>query len=369
MPKEVKVRLKVSNGRIQLVYTHDRRRNYLSLGLSDNPVNRRLAELKAAEIEQDILFDRYKGIDFYRGIEPTQSPVIKSNEPDYRALWDEWIEYRYTIVNPTTKGDYQYICAIVERCPYGLDDAVAVKNWLMSSYSYEVSRRVIEKLIACFQWSINQNKIDFNPYKQHKLVNKSAKHRREINPFTVEERDKIIDYCAKSEWYSHYSALIEFIFFTGCRPSEAIALRWSDVNKDRTQITFSQAATKGENSRMTIKQGLKTQQSRRINLNDRVVTIINKAELRRINNGTFVFPSKRDDIINWPNFRQRCWRDLLDGCAIAYRSPYQMRHTFITLALRSGMPVADVASLVGNSPAIIYRHYAGVSRDLILPDI
>lgn len=369
MPKEVKVRLKVSNGRIQLVYTHEGRRNYLSLGLSDTPVNRRLAELKAAEIEQDILFDRYKGIDYYRGTEVMPHPVIKSEVPDYKALWGDWIEYRHTIVNATTKGDYQYICTIVERCPYDLGDAITVKNWLISNYSYEVSRRIIDKLIACFQWSINQNKIDFNLYKQHKLVNKSAKYRREINPFTVEERDKIIDYCAKSEWYSYYLPLIEFIFFTGCRPSEAIALRWSDINKDRKQITFSQAATKGENSRMVIKAGLKTQKSRRINLNNRVLDILNKADSQRSDSSTLVFPSKHDAVIDWPNFRQRCWRDLLDGCNIAYRSPYQMRHTFITLALRSGMPVADVASLVGNSAAIIYRHYAGVSRDLILPDI
>lgn len=74
-------------------------------------------------------------------------------------------------------------------------------------------------------------------------------------------------------------------------------------------------------------------------------------------------------MINWQNFRKRCWRDLLLGCEIAYRNPYQMRHTFITLALRAGMPVTDVAALVGNSPAIIYKHYAGVSRDLVLPDI
>ncbi|MEO1561772.1 MAG: site-specific integrase, partial [Cyanobacteria bacterium J06632_19] len=47
---------------------------------------------------------------------------------------------------------------------------------------------------------------------------------------------------------------------------------------------------------------------------------------------------------------------------------YQTRHTFITLALKNGMNVKDVARLVGNSPEIIYRHYAGQSREIVVPD-
>jgi integrase len=50
-----------------------------------------------------------------------------------------------------------------------------------------------------------------------------------------------------------------------------------------------------------------------------------------------------------------------------YRKLYQTRHTFITLALEY-LDVKDVARLVGNSPEVIYRHYAGNKRDLFLPE-
>jgi integrase len=65
----------------------------------------------------------------------------------------------------------------------------------------------------------------------------------------------------------------------------------------------------------------------------------------------------------------RGWKSILaklDG--IEYRKLYQTRHTFITLALDNKMDVKDVAKLVGNSPEVIYRHYAGQSREIVVPD-
>lgn len=69
------------------------------------------------------------------------------------------------------------------------------------------------------------------------------------------------------------------------------------------------------------------------------------------------------------NRRKRGWKavlEILDG--IEYRKFYQTRHTFITMALKNGVDVKDVAKMVGNSPEIIYRHYAGQSRELFLPE-
>ena len=51
-----------------------------------------------------------------------------------------------------------------------------------------------------------------------------------------------------------------------------------------------------------------------------------------------------------------------------YLPQYNARHTFITLALENGLDAKDVAYLVGNSPAVIYKHYAGVKRDLHVPE-
>jgi integrase len=58
-----------------------------------------------------------------------------------------------------------------------------------------------------------------------------------------------------------------------------------------------------------------------------------------------------------------------EGKVSEYRNPYQTRHTFITLCLESDIDAKDVAKWVGNSPEIVYRHYAGNKRDLQVPEL
>jgi integrase len=40
----------------------------------------------------------------------------------------------------------------------------------------------------------------------------------------------------------------------------------------------------------------------------------------------------------------------------------------ITLALENDLDAKDVARLIGNSPEMIYKHYAGRQRELIVPE-
>ncbi len=86
------------------------------------------------------------------------------------------------------------------------------------------------------------------------------------------------------------------------------------------------------------------------------------------NSETPIFPSPKGKWVRSNNFRNRIWKPVLEHLKLDYRKPYQTRHTFITLALENGLDAKDVGRLVGNSPAIIYKHYAGNKRDLFVPD-
>ncbi len=54
----------------------------------------------------------------------------------------------------------------------------------------------------------------------------------DIDPFTLEERDKIIETFKNERHYKYYAPFIEFLFMTGCRPSEGIALQWKHISND-----------------------------------------------------------------------------------------------------------------------------------------
>ena len=88
-----------SNNRLQLRFNFGGKRRYLSMGLPDIPVNRRLAELKAAEIEKDILYERfdttlqkYKSISHQNTITPITPTKISELELD--ELWEKYSEFK-----------------------------------------------------------------------------------------------------------------------------------------------------------------------------------------------------------------------------------------------------------------------------------
>lgn len=53
------IQIKVSNGRLQLVFSQAGKRHYPSTGLADNKLNRKAAEAKVLLIEADIAYDRF----------------------------------------------------------------------------------------------------------------------------------------------------------------------------------------------------------------------------------------------------------------------------------------------------------------------
>ncbi|NEQ31821.1 MAG: hypothetical protein F6K04_12585 [Leptolyngbya sp. SIO4C5] len=77
--------------------------------------------------------------------------------------------------------------------------------------------------------------------------------------------------------------------------------------------------------------------------------------------------------MHYQNFQRRHWRPLVlelaeQGRIAFYLSQYHCRHTWITGALASGMSVQDVSYLARVSTAVIYQHYAGRSRQIIVPN-
>ena len=63
--------------------------------------------------------------------------------------------------------------------------------------------------------------------------------------FTVEERDRIIAAFVNDSRpgtdYRHYAPFVKFLFWTGCRPCEAIGLRWGSVLPDCSRVHFHES--------------------------------------------------------------------------------------------------------------------------------
>lgn len=379
-----------SNGRLQLRFSFGGKRHYLSTGYPDTPQHRKLAEIKAKAIEKDILYEWFdpNNLDKYKpqAALSTVTPVtpIALPQPSLAELWEKYTEFKRPSLSPSTIAkDFVKIanCISIHLPTKSLSDAVAIRDWLVASKTPNAAKRVLTQLSACCDWACKSQLICDNPFlgmAGDVKVPKGDSEDADINAFSLEERDRIIQAFKGDRYYKFYAPLIEFLFLTGCRPSEAIALQWQHIALDFSAVRFEQAVVISENG-LVCKKGLKTQKKRSFPANSRLAGLLASIKPENATGETKVFPSPEGSWIDIHNLTTRAWRSVLaklDG--IEYRKLYQTRHTFITAALETAvttpdgktkmLDAKDVAKLVGTSPKMIYEHYAGQTRELFVPE-
>ena len=362
-------KIKVSNGRLQIVLTHRGVRKYLSLGLPDSKRNRTYADMVKSWIENDLLSNIFDStLDKYRR-DATKKVVDAPAIPELtiEKLWDLYATFKKPQVAPSTFGrDYARISRYIPQFPVtSLDDAVAVRDWLNCETSADVARRVLTQISACCKWGVKSRLIADNPFAGLASDIKLPKREdTDIDPFSADERDRIVEYL--QEHHQSEATIVEFLFRTGCRPSEACGLQWRDISPDFKTINFHQSLTDSEDG-LVIKPGLKTQERRLFPCGEKLQSFLRSIAPNPIDRNSFIFAGNAG-FFKFHSFSNHVWKKTLKALDIDYRNPYQMRHTYITFCINSGVNAKDVARLVGNSAEIIYKHYMGGTRDLIAPD-
>ena len=178
-----------------------------------------------------------------------------------------------------------------------------------------------------------------------------AVQRSKPDPFTAEERDKIVDYWAKADFF--YFPWVFTLFHTGMRPSEASALTWADVDLDRRTISISKSRYMGTES------APKTSASARIIvIGERVAGVLKILPSRALGLA-YVFVNKLGEPMDAKKWGEHNWRAPLETLGIRHRKFYATRHTFITEAINRGENHLAVAQYCGTSLAMIQADYCG----------
>nr|WP_277874291.1 site-specific integrase [Nodosilinea sp. FACHB-131] len=198
-------------------------------------------------------------------------------------------------------------------------------------------------------------------------VKKAGTEEEEINPFTRDERDQIIAAFKANRYYGYYAPLMQFLFFTGCRPSEAIALQWKHIGAK--VITFRQAVIY-DGRRLVLKEGLKTQKLRKFPVNAQLTELLESIKPASADPEALVFPSRESKFIDWHNFANRAWAKVMASLLdIEYCNPYQTRHTFCSLCREADISSIQIAKWVGNSAQMIDRVYAKPTDHIQVPEL
>lgn len=184
--------------------------------------------------------------------------------------------------------------------------------------------------------------------------------KREIDPFSREEADELIAklYEVTSGLQSIYACFFEFSFYTGMRPGEAMALRWSEVDTRSRRAKVCRIRLYGK-----IKERTKTKVSREVLLNDRALQALEKARPLTAARSDYVFApegsGERSELyIRSETGAKRYWLAALRKAGIRYRRMYDTRHTYATMCLMSGMNPAFIAAQLGHSVQVLLSTYA-----------
>jgi integrase len=193
----------------------------LYLNLPDTPLNRAAAQQKAQAIAADIAFERF---DFTLG--RYQPRVQDEFDILLGELWQKYTIYKMGHLSVTTiNKDFGNVASHIARLPSQyLRDARRIRQHWVKTLSPGVAKKTLVQINACCQWAVDEDLIPKNPFfSLPKIKTKTSKPK--INPFTRNERDKIISGFERR--FPHYADFAKFLFWTGADQARQLACNGS----------------------------------------------------------------------------------------------------------------------------------------------
>lgn len=193
-----------------------------------------------------------------------------------------------------------------------------------------------------FNWCVDEGYLPKNPVRQIKTIKCEKKERRFLSD---EELEMVRDACADIT----ETAIIEFLYSTGCRVSELTSLKRSDVDFQTHEVKLFGKGSKYRTSYMNAKCEL----------------TLRKYLLTRSDASEFLFVGRRSPHNGYTNRTiEKMLEKIGERANLPFRLiPHILRHTTATHALQHGMDVTEIQKLLGHSKIDTTMIYAKTSQE------
>lgn len=242
-----------------------------------------------------------------------------------------------------------------------------------------VVKRRRDLINAVLRAAVRRRLLDSNPMErvEWRIPRQSSQVDVSVLPTMADVDELVAAVSSLRSEGARYAAFFAIIAYAGLRPSEAAALRVSDIQLPATGWGMARlrAATPAPGRRYTDDGG--TRQTKALKHRaDNVVRSVPLApplvELLRLHivrwpTSTLVFTNGAGRSVTpenygkvWNRIKPLVWPE---EHVAAHAVPYDLRHTAATLMLSAGVPLVEVARRLGHSVDILLRVYAGVFDD------
>lgn len=291
---------------------------------------------------------------------PQRTPSVRQFAADFRAERQPPL-YRRSYARALTVSLGRWIVPTIGHLPM---DQVTQTHVVMirerifaAGRSVKYARNVLAHAQAMFTGAVKRHVIDANPCEG---LDWPRQPPRQVRPLgSLDEVERILTHVRAKSVYAYRYILA--LAHTGMRPSEAAGLFWQDIElagEGRIQIRRSRDqgrinATKTVASQRTLAP-----------VSPILLTELRAMQPLRVQPEMPVFVGPTGQPINQARIYERHWMPALRALSIAPRRMYELRHTFISLAL-SGDPPANpqwIAEYTGTSLEMLRRTYGRYLR-------
>lgn len=308
--------------------------------------------------------------DYGKIIEPSKEPLGQ--------FLDSWLENnaRPRVSKKTFVGYSgcieRYIKPFIGMYPLKKLSAEIIQELYASMLKKDLSSRTVRFTHSVLRNALNQavrlEKIHSNPTL---IVDLPRYEKREMRAMTVEECKLFLDEIEGTIWQQ----LFKILLITGMRPSEALGLKWSDIDLNRKVLTINRSLSRPKCGGEWLFAPTKTKKSRRtIPLNAMAVESLyrqkraqNKEKkqfdehefikkdknpsysLREYASHNLVFAALNGEPAHNTNILNRHFKPIVSSLSMEDLRIYDLRHTCATLLLQAGENPKVVSDLLGHA--------------------
>lgn len=235
-----------------------------------------------------------------------------------------------------------------EKKPLSAATPSALRDWIGAlGVTAKFARNLLTPLRSVFEDALNDGLITFNPFERialSKLLKQTAKSSDYVvDPFTADERAKIIAAARADEW-----PMVQFWFNAGPRPGEMIAMRWAKVQIKAAKVRIDTNMVAGVEKTPKTAAGVRDVE---LNADAIAALVAQQAFSKAKGEHVWLNPAKGEPWTTDAQIRKGLWVPLLKRAGVRYRNPYQARHTYASAALTAGANPWYLAQQLGHEDA------------------
>lgn len=249
-----------------------------------------------------------------------------------------------------------------------------------SKYSIGSRIKYLSVLKGIFHYAVHEMEVlEKSPADRLNVAIKDkSSNRRKVKYYSLNELNKLLDFMQsykhqRFEAYPLYYMLMYFLSQTGLRISEALALRWTDIQGN--QLTVDRQTSRDDNNNLRLTSLKTTASYRTIKLEDDLLQDLRmfKAIQDKLIDENDTFHRNEDGIIfqnylgNYltPSTVRDSIRDYCKKAGVAYKGTHGFRHTHAVLLLEAGASLLYVSKRLGHETIrTTADDYSGITKKM-----